>query len=248
MKKTASKTTANASIAQAQYKAMAAVAKKVKTWNDTSYKKATDELYALLAECYSVTLTTRAQSTAVMRELNKLLVEKGLTFNDGTKLETKVVRVAFGNIGKRAHIYARVLVNAREQAVDAKEFAKWLTAQGGVEAVRRQHKGLTPTQVKQQKVKTAEEAFKTVGSKLLTSAPKVDGSDYVLALVQHRKNGKCEVVSFCDNLPLIKQTLAKLSDSAKAEADTKHRSELEAANRKLMRDIKQAEQTIAAAA
>lgn len=148
MTKTVSKTTANASIAQAQYKAMAAVAKKVKTWNDTSYKKATDELYALLAECYSVTLTTRAQSTSVMRELNKLLVEKGLTFNDGTKLETKVVRVVFGNIGKRAHIYARVLMNAREQAVDAKEFAKWLTAQGGVEAVRRQHKGLTPTQVK----------------------------------------------------------------------------------------------------
>jgi len=56
-----------------------------KTWNDTSYKKATDELYKLLAECYSVTLTTRAQSTAVMRELNKLLVAKGLTFNDGTK-------------------------------------------------------------------------------------------------------------------------------------------------------------------
>ena len=141
MTKTSAKTTANASIAQAQYKAMAAVAKKAKTWNDTSYKKATDELYKLLAECYSVTLTTRAQSTAVMRELNKLLVAKGLTFNDGTKLETKVVRVVFGNIGKRAHIYARVLVNAREQAVDAKGFAKWLTAQGGVEAVRRQHKG-----------------------------------------------------------------------------------------------------------
>ena len=115
-----------------------------------------------------------------MRELNKLLVAKGLTFNDGTKLETKVVRVVFGNIGKRAHIYARVLVNVREQAFDAKGFAKRLKAQGGVEAVRRQHKGLTPTQVKQQKVQTAEEAFKTVGSKPLTSAPKVDGSDYVL--------------------------------------------------------------------
>ena len=64
------KTSANASIAQAQYKAMTAVAKKVKTWNDTSYKKATDELYALLAECYSVTLTTRAQSTAVTERVN----------------------------------------------------------------------------------------------------------------------------------------------------------------------------------
>ena len=221
---------------------MTAVAKKAKTWNDTSYKKATDELYKLLAECYSVTLTTRAQSTAVMRELNKLLVAKGLTFNDGTKLETKVVRVVFGNIGKRAHIYAR------EQAVEAKEFAKWLTAQGGVEAVRRQHKGLTPTQVKQQKVQTAEEAFKTVGSKLLSSAPKVDGSDYVLALVQHRKDGKHVVVSFYDNLSLIKQALAKLSDSAKAEADTKHRIELEAENCKLMREVKQAEQTLEAAA
>ena len=60
MTKTSAKTTANASIAQAQYKAMTAVAKKVKTWNDASYKKVTDELYTLLAECYSVTLTTRA--------------------------------------------------------------------------------------------------------------------------------------------------------------------------------------------
>ena len=183
-----------------------------------------------------------------MRELNKLLVDKGLKFNDGTKLETKVVRVVFGNIGKRAHIYARVLVNAREQAVEANGFAKWLTAQGGVEAVRRQHKGLTPTQVKQQKVQTAEEAFKTVGSKLLSFAPKVDGSDYVLALVQHRKDGKRVVVSFCDNLPIIKQALAKLSDSAKAEADAKHRSELKAENRKLMREMSQVEQSIAAAA
>ena len=70
----------------------------------------------------------------------------------------------------------------------------------------------------------------------------------MLALVQHRKDGKRVVVSFCDNLPLIKQALAKLSDNAKAEADTKHRSELEAANRKLTREIKQAEQSIAAAA
>ena len=36
MTKTSAKPTANASIAQAQYKAMAAVAKKAKTWNDTS--------------------------------------------------------------------------------------------------------------------------------------------------------------------------------------------------------------------
>jgi hypothetical protein len=94
-----SNTTANASIAQAQYKAMAAVGEKAKTWSETSHKKATDELYALLAECYAVTLQTRAQSAAVMRELNKLLVEKHLKFNDGTKLETKVVRVVFGRGG-----------------------------------------------------------------------------------------------------------------------------------------------------
>jgi hypothetical protein len=243
-----SNTRANASIAQAQYKAMAAVGEKAKTWGETSHKKATDELYALLAECYAVTLQTRAQSAAVMRELNKLLVEKHLKFNDGTKLETKVVRVVFGNIGKRASIYSRVLVNAREQSVVGEGFANWLTEQGGVEAVRRQHKGLTPAQLKQQKIQTAEEAFKTVGSKLLSSAPKVDGSDYVLALVQHRKDGKRVVVSFCGNLPLIKQALEKLSESAKAEADTNHRSELEAENRKLMREVKQAEQSTAVAA
>lgn len=241
-------TIANALTAQQHYETMCKVAKKAKTWNDSTYKKANDELYALLSECYSVTADIRAQSTAVVRELNTLLRDKGLTFNDGTRLETKVVRVVFGDIGKRAHIYARVLVNAREQNVTATKLAEWLTEQGGVESVRRQHKGLSPSQVKQQRITAAEKALKSVKSKNLTSAPKIDGSDYALAVVQHRKDGKKVIVSFCDNLPLIKQVLAKMSDEAQKEADTKHRSEVEATNRQLMKKLKQQTQTTELAA
>ena len=102
---------------------MLKIADKAATWHSTSYKKATDELYALLSECYASVADVSAQGTATVRELNKVITQNGITFNDGTGLETKVVRVVFGNIGKRAHIYARVLGNAAKQAVKPTVFA-----------------------------------------------------------------------------------------------------------------------------
>ena len=190
--------------AQQHYDAMLKIADKAATWHSTSYKKATDELFALLSDCYAAVADIRNEGTAMVRELNKVLTANGITFNDGTRLETKVVRVVFGNIGKRAHIYARVLRNAHEQSVKPTVFAEWLVKQGGIEAVRKQYKGLSPSQLKAQRVETAEKALPRVKAQQLSNAPKVDGSDYVLALVQHT-NGKQRIVGFCDSVALIKQ-------------------------------------------
>ena len=144
MTKSTIKSTTTVITAQQHYDAMLKIASKAATWHSTSYKKASDELFALLGDCYATVADIRKQGTAMVRELNKVLTANSITFNDGTRLETKVVRVVFGNIGKRAHIYARVLVNAREQSVEPTLFAQWLVKQGGIEAVRKQHKGLTP--------------------------------------------------------------------------------------------------------
>ena len=232
----AQKTAANAQSAQQHYKALLEIAEKAALWHSTSYKKATDELYALLSECYSSLAVMRNDSTAMVRELNKLLLENGLKFNDGTRLETKVVRVVFGDIGQRAHIYARVLVNAKGQTVACDDFVAWLEEKGGVEAVRKQHKGLTPAQVKAQRVTTAEAALTQVASLELSKAPKADGSDYVLAVVRHTKQGT-KIVSFCDNVPLVKQVLANVSANAAKLAETKKLADLEATNRKLLREL-----------
>ena len=229
---------ANEKIAQQHYNAMLAIAEKAATWHNTSYKKATDELYALLSECYVTVADIRSQGTGTVRALNKMLTANGIVFNDGTRLETKVVRVVFGNIGKRAHIYARVLRNAHEQSVKPTVFVDWLTEQGGVEAVRKQHKGLTPAQVKAARVVKAEQALPSVKAKQLSDAPKVDGSDYVLAIVQHT-NGKQRIVSFCENMTLLKEAMARIADEAEKQAVAESRAELERERRKLQQQVAQ---------
>jgi hypothetical protein len=233
--------------AQQHYDAMLAIADKAATWHNTTYRKATDELFALLSDCYATVADIRKQGTATVRELNKVLTANGITFNDGTGLETKVVRVVFGNIGKRAHIYARVLRNAHEQSVKPTAFAEWLVKQGGIEAVRKQHNGLSPAQVKAQRIEKAEKALPCVKAKQINNAPKIDGSDYVLALVQHT-SGKQRIVGFCDNLTLIKEAMAKLADNAEQQASTVTRADLERERRQLQQQLAQVSTQTAAAA
>jgi hypothetical protein len=233
--------------AQHYYVTLLKIADKASVWHTTTYKKATDELYALLNECYTSVADIRAQKVSVVRELNNLLLIKGIKFNDGTRLETKVVRVVFGDIGKRAHIYARVLHNAEEQSVKPTVFAEWLVEQGGIEAVRKQHKGLTPTQIKAQRVEKAEKALPSVKAQQLSDAPKVDGSDYVLAVVQHT-NGKQRIVGFCENLTLVKEVLAKLADEAAKQADATLRADAEREVRQLQQQLAEASTQAAKAA
>jgi len=171
-----------------------------------------------------------------VRELNKVLKSNSIPFNDGTALETKVVRVVFGSIGKRAHIYARVLTNARQQSVTTQGFTAWLEEQGGVEAVRRQHNGKSPAEVRKERIEAAEKSFETVKSKQLSDAPKFDGSDFTLALVRHNGGSK-QIVGFCGSVSLVKAVLEKLSDTAKAEADSAERSKLDADFRKFRQQL-----------
>jgi hypothetical protein len=242
-----SKTTTNAVNAQQHYNTLLAIAAKAATWHSGSYKKATDELYALLSECYESVDNIRTQGTAMVRQLNKVLTANSITFNEGTSLETKVVRVVFGQIGKRAQIYARVLRNAAEQSVKPTLFIEWLTDKGGVEEVRKQHKGLSPSQLKAQRVEAAEKALPRVKTKQLSNAPKVDGSDYVLALVQHT-NGKQRIVGFCDSVALIKEAMSKLADSAEKQALTVTLADVERENRKYRQQLTQAASLTAKAA
>jgi hypothetical protein len=233
--------------ASRHYDTLCEIAQRANVWHDTTYRKATDELYELLADCYQTTADIRKSSVSVMKSLNLLLKSKKLAFNEGTSLETKAVRVVFGDIGKRAQIYARVLRNAREQSVEPTVFAIWLAEQGGVEAVRKQQKGKSPADVKAERVETAEKALPRVKAQQLSNAPKVDGSDYVLALVQHT-NGKQRIVGFCDSVTLIKEAMAKLADAAEQQASAQARADLERENRKYRQQITQAASLTAKAA
>ena len=63
-----------------------------------------------------------------------------------------------GAIGRsRGAIYSKVLTAAHEEKVSKGNFVKWLTAQGGVEAVRKQNKGKTAAQIKTERALSAHE-------------------------------------------------------------------------------------------
>lgn len=233
------KETAHVLDASRHYDTLCEIAQRANVWHDTTYRKATDELYELLADCYQTTADIRKSSVSVMKSLNLLLKSKKLVFNEGTSLETKTVRVVFGDIGKRAQIYARVLRNAQEQSVEPTVFAIWLAEQGGVEAVRKRQKGKTPADIKAQRVERAEKSLPHVKAKQLVDAPKVDGVDYVLALVQHT-NGKQRIVGFCENTTLIKEAMAKLADAAEQQANAETRADLERERRQLQQHIAKA--------
>ena len=99
-------------------KDMVATQKIATKWTKNAYRTASTELYELLAECYAHTQFYRAADISFKLQLTQLLRDAKHTFNEGTRIETKVVRVVFGEvftgaIGRsRGAIYSKVLTAA----------------------------------------------------------------------------------------------------------------------------------------
>ena len=147
------------------------------------------------------------------------------TFNEVTRIETKVVRVVFGElftgaIGRSCGaIYSKVLTAAREEKITKENFVKWLTAQGGVEAVRKQNKGKTAAQIKTEPVLSAHEQLAKQSTQDLQLSTPAQNYEYSLALIAHTGGDK-RIVALLNNNTLVKEALAK----AFAELETQKSS------------------------
>ncbi|XDZ64982.1 hypothetical protein AB8880_08590 [Alphaproteobacteria bacterium LSUCC0684] len=87
---------------------------KRETWENGTYKASNEELYVLLDECVDLFKEVRAHRSLV-KKLNLILEEREIMMRSNTSLATKIVRLIFGDCGKRAYTYARVLTVAAEQ-------------------------------------------------------------------------------------------------------------------------------------
>ncbi|MDB9989268.1 hypothetical protein OAD90_00770 [bacterium] len=79
-------------------KNMVTTQKAANKWTKNAYRTASTELYELLAECYAHTQFYRSADISFKLQLNQLLRDAKHTFNEGTRIETKVVRVVFGEV------------------------------------------------------------------------------------------------------------------------------------------------------
>ena len=187
-------------------------------WENGSYKASNDELYALLDRCFTLLEQMKGQ-TKLISELNDLLIEKKITFNDGTSLATKIARFVFNGNNKRITGYARVLRVAAAEKKENETFANFVARKGGVEEVRKQKVAGALTQAEQAKlnIKIAEEYF--VSSDALVqdiacSAPEVHPDaesqhHFAAALVRKNGDGTLSIVYGCNKASVVKVLLAE---------------------------------------
>lgn len=187
-------------------------------WENGSYKASNDELYGLLDRCFSLLEQMKGQRKLI-KELNELLAEKSIVFNEGTSLATKIARFVFNGNTKRITGYAKVLRVTAEEKAESESFAAFIKRKNGVEEVRKQKVAGALTKAEQAKlnIKVAESYF--VSSDALVqdiacSAPEVlpnaeAGHQFSAALLRHNGDGTLSIVYGCNKATIVKVLLTE---------------------------------------
>lgn len=113
-------------------------------WETGSYKKSNDELYGILDRCYHSYQQIKG-NRKLIKKLNEKLASQGVKVREGTDLATKIVRCVFGDCGKKAFTYARVIKTADLEKDDKQTLPAFIAAAGGIEEIR---KGYKPGELK----------------------------------------------------------------------------------------------------
>lgn len=182
-------------------------------WETGSYAKSTQELTALLEKCLAFYSEVKA-SRLLLKKLNVLLDERGLTYNTATSSFTKIVRLVFGDCGKRAYTYARVLDIAHKEKPENQSLASFLVDKGGIDQLRRTASGLSPAAQKAARI-AAGEVYSMQKSPIFSFEkaqeifPSVNAeAEFCLALVRRNADGTSSIVHAITNATLINEALA----------------------------------------
>lgn len=187
-------------------------------WENGAYKASNEELYALLDRCFTL-LEQMKGSTKLIKELNDLLTEKGIIFNDGTSLATKIARYVFNGNNKRITGYSRVLRVAAAEKLENESFAKFIARKGGVEEVRKQKVAGELTQAEQAKgnidiakayyvsSQSLVQDFACAAADVLPHAEA--GHHFSAALLRRNEDGTYSIVYGCNKVAVVKLLLAE---------------------------------------
>lgn len=186
------------------------------TWQNGTYKRSNDELYAILADCHALLVQLRGE-LKLRKKLNKAIEAAGYTVRSNTSLELKVVRAVFGAENKRTQTYARVLQIAKAELPKGWTLPEWIEEHGGIEEVRRKPKaGPTAAEKAKQYREFAEAKLANaqhIGKRFAPddSLQPDDGGDYAyaVALVRVDADGKASLVFGTNKNVLVKAVITE---------------------------------------
>ena len=119
-------------------------------WEQGVVRTCNEQLYALLAKCYTLYAEMcggTTQAAALRGALEDVIAKKGYStsFNKKTHTLTKIVKCVFGVDRRRVSAYSLVLREALAQKKEAGEIASFIADAGGVEEVRRKRSDTATT-------------------------------------------------------------------------------------------------------
>lgn len=183
-------------------------------WEATDYKKANEGLYALLAGCLALFnqqfMSADATGQKALRlDLTAKLKAGGVRVQKTSPTLTMFVRYVFGSDRKRAQGYAYVLEAAISNGIAAKDLANYITAEGGIEEVKRKMVMKEETLARRAAVESAKVAVKAAVELALAtplaSVPLAGVSgNYAVLLAQPSPDGMVNIVGVLSD---VKDTL-----------------------------------------
>lgn len=196
------------------------VAKRVH-WEQGTYAAANAELYSILGDCLDLFVALKRRMDAA-KAVNDLLNLRGITYNNATSLELKLVRLVFATadnvkqLENRLYCYARVIRVAADAKQSSATLAQFITDRHGIDEIRRANSaGVTAADRAKAQVDLAKATLATPSdSDLFTGFDLPDqlqpkaGERFSLALVRKNADGTGSIVFGTDNVAAVTTVLA----------------------------------------
>ena len=197
------------------------------TWENGTFKAANEELYALLSDCLELFQEVKKERKLIKR-INALLEERDIQMRSNTSLATKIVRLVFGDCGKRAYTYAKVITVADTDKPATQSMQTFIANAGGVEEVRRNNSDKVNTSVQRSERKQYAETVLDVRKPIVSNKIQITeelepSNDSVLplsiALVRKNRDGSGSIVFGTANQAALNKVLEIAGKQLKAIED-----------------------------
>ena len=110
------------------------------SWENNAYRKSNEQLYALLAECFSMYTAMcldNDRAKQLRKDLNDYIESNKLTFKKSTHTLVRIVRCVLGEADKRRiRTYGIVLRSAFSQQIESTKLVDFIKQFGGVQEIK----------------------------------------------------------------------------------------------------------------
>ena len=200
---------------------------KRKAWEEGAYRASTVELCLLLDECYAIYAEARADK-GLAKRIGKLVEERNLIVQANTSLATRIVRLVFGECGKRTYTYAKVLTVAADEKRENETMLTFVNNRNGIENVRRNKAGVRDEAEQREEYAEYADEILTAGNAIADGIKATGDMEadekatfrFAVALLKTDGKGNAKIVYATNAKGLVRAALINAGKKLKTKAES----------------------------